>query len=32
VDAWRADASAWIEQMPVIQAFRRDVLARRPRR
>ncbi len=32
VDAWRADASAWIERLPVIQEFRRDVLARRPRR
>ncbi len=28
VDPWRADASAWLERLPVIQAFRRRVLAR----
>ncbi len=31
VDAWRADASPWLERLPVIRAFRRQVLARRPR-
>jgi hypothetical protein len=28
VDPWRADASAWLERLPVIQEFRRRVLAR----
>jgi hypothetical protein len=29
VDAWRADASPWLERLPVVRAFRREVLARR---
>ena len=28
VDAWRADASAWLDRLPVIQEFRRRVLSR----
>ena len=28
VDPWRADASAWLERLPVVQEFRRKVLAR----
>ena len=28
VDPWRADASAWLDRLPVIQDFRRRVLAR----
>ncbi len=30
VDVWRADASAWVERLPVIRGFRRAVLANRP--
>lgn len=29
VDPWRADASAWLDLLPVIKAFRRHVLHRR---
>ena len=32
VDEWRADASAWLERLPVIEEFRRRVLARRAER
>ncbi|MEZ4416616.1 MAG: hypothetical protein R3E10_12785 [Gemmatimonadota bacterium] len=32
LDPHRADASRWVEQLPVIQAFRRLVLRRGPRR
>lgn len=32
VDDARADASPWLDRLPVIQEFRREVLRRRPRR
>jgi hypothetical protein len=32
VDPWRADAFAWLEQLPVIAEFRRKVLARTGRK
>ena len=28
IDPWRADASAWLDRLPVVRAFRRQVLAR----
>ncbi|MDJ0852931.1 MAG: hypothetical protein QNK04_31560 [Myxococcota bacterium] len=32
VDAYRADASAWLDRMPVVREFRKKVLGRGPRR